>query len=235
MGAQGDAKVIAIDPCPPIKPGKGNVITGTFHHEAGQTIDIHVQGLDKPIGCTANHPFWSQTRQDFVEAGTLQPQEDLLLYDGQITKVIQILPRPGPERVHNLEVLNEHVYYVENVGVLVHNKCEKYFNSNGKVRRYDGPKPQYEINPAHVLGPNYNKNKTPLPPDAETVFAKAIPDDPDNPKVWVGRNDQGQIYRYSMDHNRTNAHFSGIDDLGDGTRNVNWEYVFLRFKESDSK
>ncbi len=121
MGAQGDAKVIAIDPCPPIKPGKGNVITGTFHHEAGQTIDIHVQGLDKPIGCTANHPFWSQTRQDFVEAGTLQPQEDLLLYDGQITKVIQILPRPGPERVHNLEVLNEHVYYVENVGVLVHN------------------------------------------------------------------------------------------------------------------
>ena len=118
-----DAKVLTIDPCAPIKPGKGNVITGTFHHETGQTIDIHVQGLDKPIGCTVNHPFWSETRHDFVEAGTLQPQEDLLLYDGQITKVIQILPRPGPERVHNLEVLNEHVYHVENVGVLFHNDC----------------------------------------------------------------------------------------------------------------
>ncbi|MDO4557283.1 MAG: polymorphic toxin-type HINT domain-containing protein, partial [Lachnospiraceae bacterium] len=139
MGAVGDAKVIAIEPCPPIKPGKGNVITGTFHHEAGQTIDIHVQGLDKPIGCTANHPFWSATRQDFVEAGTLQPQEDLLLYDGQITKVIQILPRPGPERVHNLEVLNEHVYYVENVGLLVHNECiEQKRDSLGRFEGKEG-------------------------------------------------------------------------------------------------
>ena len=142
MGAQGDAKVIAIDPCPPIKPGKGNVITGTFHHEAGQTIDIQVQGLDKPIGCTANHPFWSETRHDFVEAGTLRPQEDLLLYDGQITKVIQILPRPGPERVHNLEVLNEHIYYVENVGVLVHNECTK-LNIKGLGKTKNIPKKAY--------------------------------------------------------------------------------------------
>ena len=136
MGAVGDANVITIDPCPPIKPGKGNVITGTFHHEAGQTIDIHVQGLDKPIGCTANHPFWSATRQDFVEAGTLLHQEDLLLYDGRITKVIQILPRPGPERVHNLEVLNEHVYHVENIGVLVHNKCISRIHENAALVKH---------------------------------------------------------------------------------------------------
>jgi hypothetical protein len=30
MGAQGSAKVLAIEPCPPIKPGKGNVITASL-------------------------------------------------------------------------------------------------------------------------------------------------------------------------------------------------------------
>jgi predicted RNA binding protein YcfA (HicA-like mRNA interferase family) len=112
-----------IEPCPPIKKGRGNVITGTFHHEAANTIDLHVEGLPKPIGCTDNHPFWSVTRQEFVEAGKLQQGEELQLYNGQTTKVVQILPRPGPERVHNLEVLNEHVYRVTQEGVLVHNAC----------------------------------------------------------------------------------------------------------------
>jgi hypothetical protein len=54
MGAQGLAKVLNIEPCPTIKRGKGNVITGTFHHEAANTIDVHVEGLAKPIGCTEN-------------------------------------------------------------------------------------------------------------------------------------------------------------------------------------
>jgi hypothetical protein len=121
MGAQGQAKILNVEPCPPIKPGKGNVITGTFHHEAANTIDLYVEGLDKPIGTTDNHPFWSVTRQEFVEAGKLLPGEELQLYNGQPAKVVQILPRPGPERVHNLEVMNEHVYRIAQEGVLVHN------------------------------------------------------------------------------------------------------------------
>jgi hypothetical protein len=123
MGAQGQAKVLNIEPCPPIKKGKGNVITGTFHHEAANTVDLYVEGLSKPIGCTDNHPFWSVTRNEFIEAGKLQQGEALQLHSGQIAKVVQILPRPGPERVHNLEVLNEHVYYVADIGILVHNNC----------------------------------------------------------------------------------------------------------------
>jgi predicted RNA binding protein YcfA (HicA-like mRNA interferase family) len=125
MGAQGMAKVLNIEPCPLIKPGKGNIITGTFHHEAANTIDLYVEGLSKPIGTTDNHPFWSVTRQEFIEAGKLHQGEKLQLYNGQTAKVIQILPRPGPERVHNLEVMNEHVYRVSDSGVLVHNMCEK--------------------------------------------------------------------------------------------------------------
>jgi hypothetical protein len=125
MGAQGFAKVLNIESCPPIKPGKGNVITGTFHHEATNTIDLHVEGLSKPIGCTDNHPLGSVTRNEFVEAGKLLQGEELQFYSGQTAKVVQILPRPGPEQVHNLEVMNEHVYRVTNTGVLVHNNCGK--------------------------------------------------------------------------------------------------------------
>ncbi|MDR1480690.1 MAG: hypothetical protein LBJ00_17335 [Planctomycetaceae bacterium] len=110
MGAQGFAKILNIESCPQIKRGKGNVITGTFHHEAANTIDIYVEGLAKPIGCTNNHPFWSVTRNEFVDAGKLLQDEELQLYSGQTTKGVQILPRPGPERVHNFEVMNEHVY-----------------------------------------------------------------------------------------------------------------------------
>jgi hypothetical protein len=136
MGAQGLAKVLNIEPCPPIKPGKGNVITGTFHHEAANTIDLYVEGLAKPIGCTDNHPFWSVTRNEFIEAGKLQQGEALQLHNGQTTKVVQILPRPGPERVHNLEVLNEHVYRVTQGGILVHNNYA-YKNSDIKRQKQD--------------------------------------------------------------------------------------------------
>jgi hypothetical protein len=123
MGAQGFAKVRNIEPCPLIKHGNGNVITGTFHHEAANIIDLYVEGLSKPIGCTDNHPFWSVTRQEIVDAGKLQQGEKLQLYNGQITKVVQILPRPGPESVYNLEVHNDHVCHVTNNGILVHNVC----------------------------------------------------------------------------------------------------------------
>jgi hypothetical protein len=131
LGAQGLAKVLNIESCPPIKHGKGNVITGTFHHEVANTIDLYVEGLSKPIGCTDNHPFWSVTRNEFVEAGKLQPGEELQLYSDQTAKVIQILPRPGPEQVHNLEVMNEHVYRVTKQGILVHNT----YKSRGSTGR----------------------------------------------------------------------------------------------------
>jgi hypothetical protein len=142
LGAQGNAKVIAVEPCPPIKPGKGNVVTGTFHHEAANTIDLYVDSVEKPIGTTDNHPFWSVTKQEFFEAGKLLPGEELQLHSGQTAKVVQLLPRPGPERVHNLEVLNEHVYQISEHGILVHNDCVN-LNIKGLGRTKNVPKKAY--------------------------------------------------------------------------------------------
>ncbi|MBL8888451.1 MAG: hypothetical protein JNL67_00630 [Planctomycetaceae bacterium] len=62
-------------------------------------------------------------RAEFVQAGELQIGERLQTLAGDIHWVQQKLPRPGPEAVYNLEVHDEHVYYVGSGGVLVHNTC----------------------------------------------------------------------------------------------------------------
>ncbi len=100
-----------------------------------------------------------------------------------------------------------------------------------KLERFEGKKPTYFVNPAHVEGPTFVKGKTPLPPDAEEVYKTAVPGDPKNPKNWWGKNSKGQIYRYSVGNDGT-AHFSGIDGVGDGTKNLAGnKYAKGRLKE----
>ncbi|WP_278465670.1 hypothetical protein [Gimesia maris] len=60
FGAKGPAKVVSIDACPPIKSGKGNVVTGKFIHESdGNLIDLKIEGQKKATTVTANHRYWS--------------------------------------------------------------------------------------------------------------------------------------------------------------------------------
>jgi RHS repeat-associated protein len=86
--------------------------------------------------------------------------------------------------------------------------------------RYHGPKPRYHVNPAHdTRFLCYNRNKTPLPDDAEEVYRRAVPDDAANANHWYGTNAQGEIYRFSNANDGT-AHFSGRERWGDGIRNI---------------
>ena len=119
-GIEGRAEVLAIDPRPPVQPGEGPVITAIFEHEVAEVIDVHVEGLEDPIGCTPNHPFWSADRQEFVRADELREGERLDLLKGT-AQVTAIVLRGEPEAVYNLEVQGEHVYRVTAGGVLVHN------------------------------------------------------------------------------------------------------------------
>jgi hypothetical protein len=64
------------------------------------------------IGVTGNHPIWSQDRHDYVAAMDLRLGERLKNLSGDTVWVQQKLPRPGPTPVYNLEVQDEHVYYV---------------------------------------------------------------------------------------------------------------------------
>jgi len=129
LGIDGPATVLSIDDCPAIRPGPGHVVTGTFAHDPSDNlINVQVEGEPEPIGCTPNHPFWSETREDFVQAIDLEPGEELWTSEYGIVEVQSITARPQPERVYNLEVQTEHVYQVGESGVLVHN-AKSYLNN----------------------------------------------------------------------------------------------------------
>jgi hypothetical protein len=126
LGAEGEAQVLSVEPSPKIQRSSGNVVTGTFRHQASNLIDLYIEGLDQPIGCTANHPFWSVNRNTFVNAVDLYSDEKVALRDGKTTRVIKFIPRQGIYTVYNLEVYGEHVYEVTSSGILVHNTCAGY-------------------------------------------------------------------------------------------------------------
>jgi hypothetical protein len=125
LGAEGTAKVLRIGPCPPIAVGAGHIVTATFKHEPdGELLTLTIG--DDDIGCTANHPFWSEDRQAFVEAGQLHVGERVRTRLDEVASVVSIKPRPPTAWVYNLEVQGEHVYEVGPGGVLVHNTCIVY-------------------------------------------------------------------------------------------------------------
>ncbi|MDB5390617.1 MAG: hypothetical protein JWM11_6263 [Planctomycetaceae bacterium] len=128
LGIDGQASVIAIESCPPIEAGHGRVVTGTFRHSAANVIDLYVSSEDKPIGTTSNHPFWSETRQKFVKAGTLQNGEQLRNANGITALVTRIIARTKHASVYNLEINAEHAYAVASNGLIVHNSGDDYAN-----------------------------------------------------------------------------------------------------------
>ena len=122
-GIDGHADVLAIEPCPAIEPAGdlgGRIITGTFRHQVSASISLSIAGQPEPILCTGNHPFWSEDRQDFVRADSLQPNETLRTTSGTTT-VTSLSHIPGSTPVYNLEIHGTHVYHVGTSGVLVHN------------------------------------------------------------------------------------------------------------------
>jgi hypothetical protein len=123
MGINGPAKVLSIGPCPRMQERKRGtqVVTGTFKHKAKLVLHLHLEGLDKPIGVTPNHPIYSLDRADFVPAGKVGVGERLKTHSGVLAIVTRIVEVPGEQFVYNIEVHRDHVYYVSNLAVLVHN------------------------------------------------------------------------------------------------------------------
>ena len=124
LGIANWANVLAIEPCPEAAVGEGRLVTGKFEHSSAEVIDLFVDRVSESIGTTSNHPFWSEDRRDFVQAGKLRIGERLRLRDGSTPVVTAAVPRSQSVTVFNLEVDGEHVYYVAASGVLVHNAYE---------------------------------------------------------------------------------------------------------------
>jgi RHS repeat-associated protein len=121
MDMCGWAVVRAIEPCPPIKPGKGRLVTGVFKHSRGVVYDLRVDGEQKPICGTGTHPFWSVDRQAWVALMDLRPGERLQGRQSMLA-VRSVTRRSENEAVFNIEVDGDHVYRVGEWGVLVHNQ-----------------------------------------------------------------------------------------------------------------
>ncbi len=139
-GISADFTVRGIRPCPTPMAGDGYLVTTRFIHENAEILDLWIEGYNEPIGTTASHPFWSEDRQQFVAAGELRVGENLLLADETARRVESITVRSTRETVYNIEVDGEHVFYVGEDGVLVHNTCDwrmwekqagKYFRRQG--------------------------------------------------------------------------------------------------------
>jgi hypothetical protein len=144
-GISGQAEVLSIQACPPIKPGKGHVVTGTFKHTINRVLDVYLEGQNQPLGVTPNHPCWSEDRQQFVRADELRVGERLRGQSGT-PRVLRVAEGRAPQQVYNLEVQGTHVYRVTQAGLLVHNANPgigyiyeiTYVNKAGETRVYVG-------------------------------------------------------------------------------------------------
>jgi RHS repeat-associated protein len=75
------------------------------------------------LTATHEHPFWSPSSNDWIEAGNLQPGTTLLTDDGDLVIVTANRPFTQHARTYNLTVSDLHTYYVlaGETPVLVHN------------------------------------------------------------------------------------------------------------------
>ena len=124
LGILGVGLVLDAKPCRRIasRPtGRHCLVTTTFKHDSQAIIEITVDRTPIPLRGTANHPFWSVDRKEYVQAGQLRIGESLLTADGVTASVVTTSVTNEAEVVYNIEVQGEHAYYVGPSGILVHN------------------------------------------------------------------------------------------------------------------
>jgi RHS repeat-associated protein len=183
-----------------------------------ELVIVDANGKVDTHDVTADHPYLTSSGE-WVTAEDLEVGTDLTTESGTSTTLVAKYDTGVVLRTYNLEVADFHTYFVGEQRVLVHNGSPNCDLAK-KLARFDGPKPTYARNPAHVPGQRgFNPSKTPLPKDAESVYKNAVPNDPKNPTAWFGKSADGQIYRFSPSNDGT-MHFSGIDGVGDGVRNL---------------
>ncbi|KAB1105088.1 RHS repeat protein [Micromonospora aurantiaca] len=88
--------------------------------------DLSVRSSDGDfitLHTTQHHPFWSESRQRWVDAAELQPTEELRTSDGEMASVAKVQNFASRRVMHDLTIREIHTYYVVagETPVLVHN------------------------------------------------------------------------------------------------------------------
>lgn len=129
LGANGEAEILRIDACPKIHDGPGQVVVTTFAHPPSyEILDLkftnELGNASDSITVTGSHPFWIDGEQDFVAAREIELGESVRTHDGRrLVLASKTTNAKQGQRVFNLEVHSEHVYFVGENGILVHNMC----------------------------------------------------------------------------------------------------------------
>ena len=84
-------------------------------------VDVTIGG--EKITSTRAHRFWVEDSHQWLEAAKLKPGMEVRLDNGKQAKVESVVVRDlaKPEATYNIEVENDHDYFVGSLGVLVHN------------------------------------------------------------------------------------------------------------------
>ena len=114
------AWIESIQPCPQITEGPGRVVLGTITHFNGYVVELTFEGTDQTLEPTFWHQLYSETHGNWIPAGHLEPGDTLRTTNGSLT-VAKVRHVPGIHRVYNLEVAENHCYYVGKLEVLSHN------------------------------------------------------------------------------------------------------------------
>jgi hypothetical protein len=145
MGVRGNAKIVSISECSAdsrlLSTGK-RLVTGIFVHENAKVLDLYFEALEKPLGVTASHPFYSLSRNTWVSASQLYPSELVKTKDGSAIFLYK-KARAGLHCVYNLEIHRDHNYYVSQRKLLVHNNSGKMDVEEGELT--DGTKVKYFV------------------------------------------------------------------------------------------
>jgi RHS repeat-associated protein len=120
LGVEGQAKVLALEACPAIASGPGNVVLTKMTSRSNTLVSLRVEGFETPIVCTDEHPIYSEDAESFVPAGTLEVGS-LVQTSSGVAKIASIERETRLARVINLEVEGVHMYRVGESGLVVHN------------------------------------------------------------------------------------------------------------------
>jgi hypothetical protein len=153
LGIDGPADVLAIVPCPVIEAGRGRIITGTFTTARCAVLERRLSN-NEVLEPTPQHRFFSETRKDWVAAGELRVGECLGTASGRAVTVESIGLKAGEHRVYNLQVEQEHQFFVGESGVLVHNAYDQADLEAYIEQRSAGRVDWESINPGTLIHTN---------------------------------------------------------------------------------
>jgi hypothetical protein len=143
-------EVLAVEPCPRIRPGPGWLVLTTVNHLNAYVLELTVadrHGHRETIRPTGCHRFFRAADDRWVSANSLRPNDRLQGQSG-LLRVVAKDRVPGVHRVYNLTVEGEHVYRVSHLGALVHNMCPPNPRTPDAVAGRPVAKPGYTPPPA---------------------------------------------------------------------------------------